>query len=218
MNIKLIRAAAALAIATFPPLLAAPHAGKPRVIVNLNDMRGLTSTPVPSYPKEAVQHDWDGIGVFELHFKSDGTVDTVEVLLSTDHKALDEAAEAALAKWRCQPKALKAGKVTMTFQTDKSESIVAFENEADWKRQGNLTNAPTPYYPYEARRQHWTGSGVFILHFRDDGTVDKVIPIRSTGNPMLDAECRSTFSKWRCLPGAYTVIQLPITFTMQGRH
>ncbi|MGI8430894.1 MAG: energy transducer TonB [Chthoniobacterales bacterium] len=80
----------------------------------------------------------------------------------------------------------------------------------------NLTSAPRPAYPYEARRSHATGSGKFLLHFDSSGSVTDVDTTQSTGNAILDQTCQNTFRRWRCKPGAYSKVYVPITFTMQG--
>ncbi len=172
---------------------------------------------MPSYPEEARKNGWGGVGVFRLHFKGDGVVGRVDVLISTEHQLLDETAKTTLAQWQCQPRALGVATITMTFRTNKSEKVVALKSESEAK-QRNLVYAPRVFYPYEARRQRVAGSGIFMLHFRPDGTVDKVVPVRSTGSPLLDGECLSTFSRWRCHPGVYTVVQVPIAFTLAGRR
>ncbi len=80
----------------------------------------------------------------------------------------------------------------------------------------NLTSAPRPPYPYEARRSHVVGSGKFLLHFDESGSVTDVDVTQSTGSPVLDQISTNTFRRWRCKPGAYSKVYVPITFTMQG--
>ncbi len=81
----------------------------------------------------------------------------------------------------------------------------------------NLTSAPRPTYPYEARRARQTGSGKFLLHFDGSGgAVTDVDVVQSTGSAILDQTSSSTFRRWRCRPGAYTKVYVPITYTMEG--
>ena len=55
-------------------------------------------------------------------------------------------------------------------------------------------NAPRPEYPYEARRQHATGSGVAVLHVDlASGNVTSVALEQSTGHAILDAATVSAF-------------------------
>lgn len=80
----------------------------------------------------------------------------------------------------------------------------------------NRTHAPRPPYPYEARRAHSTGSGKFLLRFDANGAVVAVTVVQSTGNAMLDQISTSTFRRWRCRPGGYREVYVPISFTFQG--
>lgn len=73
---------------------------------------------------------------------------------------------------------------------------------------------PRPPYPPEARRHRWTGNGIFELHFNSNGTVSKVVVIRSTGHRLLDDTCKETLAEWRCRSGVYTKVKLPVNFTL----
>ena len=79
----------------------------------------------------------------------------------------------------------------------------------------NLTSAPRPAYPYEARRSRQTGSGKFLLHFDASGAVTDVDVVTSTGSPILDQTSSSTFRRWHCKPGTYTKVYVPITYTLE---
>ena len=80
----------------------------------------------------------------------------------------------------------------------------------------NMVSAPHPVYPYEARRSHSTGSGKFLLTFGLDGNVTDVSAVTSTGSAILDQTTINTFRRWRCQPGVYKKVYVPITYTMQG--
>ena len=80
----------------------------------------------------------------------------------------------------------------------------------------NLTSAPRPSYPYEARRAKQTGSGKFLLHFDGGGSVTDVDITQSTGSAILDQTSVSTFRRWRCKPGIYSKVFVPITYTLEG--
>jgi TonB family protein len=78
-------------------------------------------------------------------------------------------------------------------------------------------NAPRPDYPYEARRQHATGSGVAILHVdQTSGFVTDVSMAQSTGNRILDEATLSAFKRWRFKPGTMSIVRTPITFKLTG--
>jgi protein TonB len=77
--------------------------------------------------------------------------------------------------------------------------------------------APRPDYPYEARRQHATGSGVIVLTVeRGSGFVTDVRIDQSTGNPILDRAALSAFRRWRFQPGTVDAVRTPITSQLTG--
>ncbi|MBA3961064.1 MAG: energy transducer TonB [Chthoniobacterales bacterium] len=80
----------------------------------------------------------------------------------------------------------------------------------------NWTSAPHPVYPYEARRSHATGSGKFLITFDDSGNATDVSATQSTGSSILDQTSINTFRRWRCKPGVYHKVVVPITYTLQG--
>jgi protein TonB len=74
---------------------------------------------------------------------------------------------------------------------------------------------PTPEYPLEARRQHMTGTGIFVLEVdAPSGVVTRVRVVRSTGFPMLDKSAVTTLKRWRFRPNTVAKIRIPITFSM----
>ncbi len=97
-------------------------------------------------------------------------------------------------------------------------SCAGQSSAAGGRKKGQLTNAPRPHYPVAARPYLYSGAGIFLLHFKPDGTVSSVTVEKSTGHKVLDDEATSTFSQWRCRPGAYTVVRIPMSFTTHGAH
>ena len=78
-------------------------------------------------------------------------------------------------------------------------------------------SAPRPDYPYEARRQHVTGSGVCVVTVDvASGNVTDATMAQSTGNSALDNSTLSAFRRWRFKPGSVSKVKIPITFTMSG--
>ena len=78
-------------------------------------------------------------------------------------------------------------------------------------------SAPRPEYPYEARRQRLTGSGVAVLLVDSaSGAVTSVSILRSTGSAVLDNAAISGFRRWRFKPGTISKVNAPITFTLTG--
>jgi protein TonB len=80
-----------------------------------------------------------------------------------------------------------------------------------------LAYAPRPVYPYEARRQHVTGSGVALLTVDQTlGTVTEVLMAQSCGNAILDNSALDALRRWRFKPGSAARVQVPITYTLMG--
>lgn len=78
-------------------------------------------------------------------------------------------------------------------------------------------SAPRPEYPYEARRQRATGTGIVVLNVDSaTGYVASASMRQSTGNAVLDNAALSAFKRWRFKPGTVSVVHTPITFTMTG--
>lgn len=80
----------------------------------------------------------------------------------------------------------------------------------------DMLAAPRPSYSYEARRARQTGSGKFLLRFGRNGYVTDVRLVQSTGSAILDDLARNSFQRWRCRPGVYEQVYVPITFTLGG--
>jgi TonB family protein len=77
--------------------------------------------------------------------------------------------------------------------------------------------APRPVYPYEARRQRMTGSGIALLTVdQSSGTVTDVQMAQSCGNVILDNSTRDTLRRWHFKPGTAAMVQVPITYTLMG--
>jgi len=77
--------------------------------------------------------------------------------------------------------------------------------------------APRPVYPYEARRQRVTGSGVALITIdQTSGTVTDVAMAQSCGNSILDNSTLDAMRRWRFKPGSVTRVQVPITYTLMG--
>ena len=81
----------------------------------------------------------------------------------------------------------------------------------------SVTFAPRPVYPYEARRQRITGSGIALLTVAPvDGKVVDVRMTQSCGSAVLDNATRDAFQRWHFKPGSVERVQVPITYTLTG--
>ncbi len=80
-------------------------------------------------------------------------------------------------------------------------------------------SGPRPAYPYEARRQKITGSGVAMMTVNPaTGNVIDAVMQQSTGSLVLDNAAVAAFRKWRFKAGIGPVVKSPITFTLTGAH
>ena len=81
-------------------------------------------------------------------------------------------------------------------------------------RGSKLVFAPSPRYPQEVKRSHWSvrGSGSFRIVFDSQGNAMSVQTVRSTGNPLLDGAALSTLQGWRAQPGQGWSLVVPVTF------
>lgn len=78
-------------------------------------------------------------------------------------------------------------------------------------------SAPRPEYPYEARRQKITGSGIVAMTVDPaTGRVTEASMWQSTGNAYLDNAALTGFRRWRFKPGIPYRIKSPITYTLTG--
>jgi TonB family protein len=76
--------------------------------------------------------------------------------------------------------------------------------------------APSPEYPVEARAKHWTGTGRFLVSVDvDNGLVNGVRTIRSTGHSILDKAAEKALYRWKFPHGVLSMI-IPVSFTTKG--
>ncbi len=76
-----------------------------------------------------------------------------------------------------------------------------------------VVHAPRPEYPVRAREQHLSGSGLFALHVRTDGRVERVETVQSVGHSILDAAAVAAFRQW-VFPryGAPWTLRIPVRY------
>jgi periplasmic protein TonB len=77
--------------------------------------------------------------------------------------------------------------------------------------------APRSVYPYEARRQRLTGSGVALLTIDQTlGTMTDVLMAQSCGNAILGNSTLDALRRWRFKPASVARVRVPITYTLMG--
>lgn len=76
--------------------------------------------------------------------------------------------------------------------------------------------APLPKYPLEALAKHWTGGGLFMVSADvDNGVVNGVTTVRSTGHSILDKTVEKALHRWK-FPHGVLRLMIPVTFTRKG--
>ncbi|PYJ23511.1 MAG: hypothetical protein DME99_02665 [Verrucomicrobia bacterium] len=76
--------------------------------------------------------------------------------------------------------------------------------------------APRPVYPYEARRQRMTGSGIALLTVALTGNVIEARMAESSGSVILDSATLEALRRWRFKPGSVLSVEVPITYSLTG--
>jgi len=71
-----------------------------------------------------------------------------------------------------------------------------------------------PNYPYEARRDRRTGSGIFRIFINPDGRVKTVGVVKSTGSADLDLAAAAGLYHCLAKPGRRREVDMPVTFSM----
>ena len=85
---------------------------------------------------------------------------------------------------------------------------------AEAKRGNLLLVAIRPDYPTEAKRNLWTGRGIFDLNFDyESGRLREVHVVQSTGYGILDAHAIAALKLWKAKPRSIHTLRLPINFT-----
>ena len=77
--------------------------------------RRVLYAPPPQYPFAARVHHWTGAGIFACNLRPDGTVASVDVVRSTGHDVLDDAATSALRRWKFSPGGSHVVRVPLSF-------------------------------------------------------------------------------------------------------
>jgi TonB family protein len=156
----------------------------------------------PSYPYIARTKQFDGQGRFRMYIDWEtGNVTSVSILKSTTHKILDDAAIAALLKWKFKPHFSRAADVPVTF---------AIEGKKLSEARRLAVYAVEPDQAVTFHR----GSGVFrfIIDY-ETGQVTDVKIIKSTGRVSFDIAVVKAYRQWRFLPHKVRAIDTTVGFS-----
>jgi len=91
--------------------------------------------PRPEYPQPARKQHLEGAGIAEIHINPDGSVVSVNMLRSTGHKILDEAAIHGFLGWRFRPHSVNVVRVPIQYRMRLSS--VRWGSRADLKNMGD---------------------------------------------------------------------------------
>jgi TonB family protein len=100
---------------------------------------------------------------------------------------------------------LQASDVKITYASSK-------EVQAMFIKHGSF------HYPWIARRQYRSGSGIFRVFINPDGKVRTVAVLRSTGHSDLDLAAAAGFYGSLFKPGRRRELDLPVAFTLSRRR
>ena len=75
-----------------------------------------------------------------------------------------------------------------------------------------------PEYPYEAKRDHWSGSGIFRAFVTPTGKVERVTVVKSTGYRVMDDSTVTAARRWRAQPGRSREVDFSMTFLAPPRR
>lgn len=189
----------------------------------------VTKAVRPGYPYEAVSRHISGNGLCILMVRPDGTVKDAEMGVSTGSPILDNAAVHAFRQWTFVPGRVQKVKIPISFLWGKKPQVttldpdisptppmVQFPGAASAARANELALAsPRPEYPAEARRQHWTGVGWYMMIIDiNTGSVTSVRVLQSSGHSMLDHAAIDALSRWKWKPHTVSRVKTPITWAM----
>lgn len=85
-------------------------------------------------------------------------------------------------------------------------------------RPSGSMSGPKPQTPDEARSQHLSGQGIFLLHFdKPTGNLVDVTVTQSTGSPVLDQAALATLRLWHATPGCPREVPMTVTFSVTAQ-
>lgn len=170
-----------------------------------------------AFPPDAVYPAAQRTARIRFTIAADGHPRAVQVIQSSGSSSLDAAAVRGIQTWRAYPEWVgETAEVPVTFEAPFSKRPASGTQPPNWRKY--IVFCPKPEYPYDARAQHITGSGVYLLTFNNDGHVENVQIAQSTGHEILDSSVIQAFQKWRATPNPpFLQAKVPVVFSMSGR-
>jgi TonB family protein len=75
----------------------------------------------------------------------------------------------------------------------------------------------SPEYPHEARRNHWSGAGLFRAEVTPSGSVANVKVLKSTGHRVMDEMVVTSVRTWQAAAGKKREVDFAIAFVAPAR-
>ena len=178
--------------------------------------------PRPQYPYEARARHIFGAGVAILAVDwNTGFVKSAAMGASTGSAILDNAALDAFRKWQFQPRTVWKVRIPIRFtmggsvttqlvvmhKRDMGEMLVPFLGK------DTVLNGPNPTYPTNPPWTDKQGDGKYELHVGNNGKIEQVRILKSSGDSTFDRVAVDTLRKWRLRKGPM-VIELPLAFKL----
>lgn len=185
-----------------------------------------SSAPKPRFPTAALSKGSEGHVIVRVFTDDTGRVTRANIEKSSGDASLDEAARAAILKWKMNPAAIKPEFRTKGYRQridfrqetpvaaqyrDRRAYFSTYESAKIW------TYAPFPEYPFHERLVRTEGVAMVRITIGADGRAASVEIARSSGNANLDKAALSALRSWRAhkeYAGERFVV--PIRFTLQG--
>jgi TonB family protein len=164
------------------------------------------SAPKPNFPPSALRKGSEGSVKLKLVFGQDGSVTSAKVLKTSGDSILDETARNAVLKWKLRPSAVRPsdlmkGRIeTIEFRQEAVLAAAYPDRKASfdsWERTEWWMYAPFPSYPLSERRLHHTGTVLLFGRIVNDGSVNDVTVLQSSGYPELDRCAVAALRLWR---------------------
>jgi len=80
------------------------------------DQPSYLRNPAPPYPHQARRQGWEGTVVLRIYVQADGVPSSVEIVRSSGHSVLDDAALRTLRRWKFSPAKLAGQPVSATVE------------------------------------------------------------------------------------------------------
>lgn len=198
----------------------ASQAAEPSEFTDVNS--SLLAAQAPAYPEAARAHNLTGWGIVRLEIdRRTGAVTRAYMERSTGERVLDQAALEAYRQWRFQPGTLSHARLPIIFTPGNARGTVRYEYHekpmekvlARFIGEDNVVKASLPTYPILPPWTLKTGRGIYELHVRNDGTVERVVTVKSSGDEVFDRINLKALNKWRFRRGPMT-LELPLHFTL----